>query len=138
MTESGRTKKCPKQFRCEFSGCCPNFEIETPRLHSGAACDRPETIKTVKFQPNPEVAWQQPQETFADQYNLNKCNNDTTVHYTQETSKTFVASQTSAPKRFQPQNYVIATKQPHEIKQRLNHYRSLAAPIIVLPIARKQ
>ena len=131
-------KKCPKQFRCEFSGCSPNFKLERPRLHSGTACDRPETIKTVKFPPIPEAAWQQPQETFTDQYNLNNSNNDTTVQYTQDPSKTFVASQTSAPKRFQPQNYVFATKEPHEVKQRLNHYRSLAAPIIVLPITRKQ
>ena len=33
-----------------------------PRLHSGAAIDRPETTQ-LKFSPIPEVVWQQPQET---------------------------------------------------------------------------
>ena len=33
-----------------------------PRLHSGAAIDRPETTH-LKLPPIPEVVWQQPQET---------------------------------------------------------------------------
>ena len=34
------------------------------------------------------------------------------MYYTQETSKTTVASQTSPPKGIQPQNYVVVTEQP--------------------------
>ena len=39
-------KKCPKQFSCECLSCSPKFELETPCLYSGAACDRPETNKS--------------------------------------------------------------------------------------------
>ena len=35
-------------------------KLTTPRLHSGAACDRPETNELSKFPANPEVVWQQP------------------------------------------------------------------------------
>ena len=44
-------------------------------------------------------------ETITDQDNLNNTQNDSTL-------KTNVASQTSPPKRTQPQNHVIATEQP--------------------------
>ena len=83
-----------------------------PRFQSVAACDRPGTTKTPKFPPVPEVAWQQSPETFTDQCNFNNTNNDSTIYYTHETWKTTVASQTSPPKGFQPQNYVVTTEQP--------------------------
>ena len=81
-----------------------------PRLHSGAACGRPETNKISKLPPIPEVVWQQPTETVTNQDNLNKTNNDSIKHYTQE--KTTVASQTLAPKGTQPQSHVVAKEQP--------------------------
>ena len=90
--------------------CCLNFKLKTPRLHSGAASDRPETNEKRKFPPLPEVVWQQPTETIANQDNLNITNNDSIVHYTQENGT--VASQTSPPKGTQPQNYVVTTEQP--------------------------
>ena len=76
-----------------------------PRLHSGAACDRPETHQTPKLPPIPEVVWQQPTEIVTNQDNLNITNNDST-------RKTNVASQISPPKGTQPQNHVDTTEQP--------------------------
>ena len=76
-----------------------------PRLHSGAAHDRPETNEISKLRPIPEVVWQQPTEIVTDQDNLNNTHNDSTLN-------TNVASQTSQPKGTQPQNYVVATEQP--------------------------
>ena len=75
-----------------------------PRLHSGAACDRPET-KISKPPPIPEVVWQQPTEIVTDQDTLKNTINDSTL-------KTNVARQTSPPKGTQPQNHVAATEQP--------------------------
>ena len=76
-----------------------------PRLHSGAACDRPETNKISKLQPIFEVVWRQPMETATEQNNLNNTYNDSTL-------KTNVASQTSPPKGTQPQSHVFATEHP--------------------------
>ena len=75
-----------------------------PRLHSGPACDRPETNEKSKLPPNSEVVWQQPTENVINQDNLNNTTNDPTL-------KTNVASQTSPPKGTQPQNHVDTTEQ---------------------------
>ena len=75
-----------------------------PRLHSGAACDRPET-KISKPPSIPEVVWKQPTEIVTDQDTLKITDNDSTL-------KTNVARQTSPPKGTQPQNRVAATEQP--------------------------
>ena len=74
-----------------------------PRLHSGAARDRPET-KISKLPSIPEVVWQQPTENVTNQDNLNDTTNDSTL-------KTNVASQTSPPTGTQPQNHVDTTEQ---------------------------
>ena len=58
------------------------------------------------------VVWEQPPETFTDRCNLNNTNIDSTIYYTDETSTTTEASQTSPPKGTQPQNYVVATEHP--------------------------
>ena len=63
-----------------------------------------------KVPPISDVVWQQPPETITNQCNLNNNNNDSTVYYTQETSQTSVASQTSPTKRTQPRNDVVATE----------------------------
>ena len=76
-----------------------------PRLHSGAACDRPEEKKISKLPPIPEVVWQQPTEIVTDQDNLIITNNDSTL-------KTIVASQTPPPMGTQRENYVAATEHP--------------------------
>ena len=75
-----------------------------PRLHSGPACDTPETNEKSKLPPIPEVVWQQPTENNTNQDNLNNITNDSTL-------KTNVASQTSPLKGIQPQNHVDATEQ---------------------------
>ena len=97
-----------KQLRWKYASCSPSFKLETPRLHSGAACDRPETIETPKLPPISQIVWQQPSETSTNQCHFNNTNNNSTVYYTQKFSKTTLASQTSPPKGTQPQNYVIA------------------------------
>ena len=76
-----------------------------PRLHSGAACERPETNKISELPPIPEVVWQQPTEIVINQDNLNNTHNDLTL-------RTNVASQTSPSKGNQTQSHVVATEQP--------------------------
>ena len=49
---------------------------------------------------------------------------------------TNVLSQTSPPKRIQPQNHVIATEQPPGNQTGKEQYRSSAAPRVVLPICK--
>ena len=78
-----------------------------PRLHSGTACDRPETNKISKLPPIPEVVWQQHTENHTKQDNLNNINKDLTL-------KTNVASQMSPPKGTQSQNYMDTTEHPPE------------------------
>ena len=104
-TKPSPAKKCTKQLRWECPSCSPNFKLKTPCLHSGAACDRPETNEISKLPPIPEVNWQQPTEIVTDQDNLNNTHDDLTL-------KTNVLSQTSPPKGTQPQNHVDATEQP--------------------------
>ena len=60
----------------------------------------------------PEVVWQQPLESSTNQCNLKITNNESTIYYTQEASKTSVASQMSPPKGTKPQNYVVVTEHP--------------------------
>ena len=83
--------------------CSSNLKLKTPRLHSGAACDRPETIELSKLLSIPEVVWQQHREIVTNQDNLNNNHNDSTL-------KTNVASQTSPPKGTQPQNHMDTTE----------------------------
>ena len=75
-----------------------------PRLHSGAAIDRPVTNEIPNLPPIPEVVWQQPTENVTNQDNLNNTANDSTI-------MTNVVSQTSPSKRIQPQNQVDTTEQ---------------------------
>ena len=84
-----------KATRWERPSCSPNFKLATPRLHPGAACDRPETTEISKLPPIPEVMWQQPTNITTNKDNLNITNKNST-------SKTNVASQTSPPKGTQP------------------------------------
>ena len=125
-TKPSPTEECSKQLRWECPCCSANIKLETSRLHSLAACDKPETIEILKFPPHPEVVWQQPSEPCTNQCNVNNTNNESTIYYTQETSKTTVASQTLPPKGNQPQNYVVSTEHP------------ATAPTTVLPISKNQ
>ena len=79
-----------------------------PRLHSGAARDRPET-KTSNLPPIPEVVWQQPTENITNQDNIIITNNDSTL-------KTNLASQTSPHKGTQTKNHVDTTEQSSGIQ----------------------
>ena len=99
------TETFSKQLRWEYPSCSPNFKLETTRLHSGAAIDRPETTEIPKLPPIPEIVWQQHTENDTKQDNLNIDNKDLTL-------KTNVASQTSPPKGTQSQNYVDTTENP--------------------------
>ena len=56
-----RSKSEPIKVRI-CSSCSPKYKLKTPRLHSGAAIDRPETTNLL-LPLIPEVVWQQPQET---------------------------------------------------------------------------
>ena len=83
-----------------------------PHLHSGAACDRPVTIKTAKLPPIPKGVWQQPPDSSITQHNFNNINKDSSKKFTRKTQMMTVASQTSPPKAIQPQNHEIAMEQP--------------------------
>ena len=97
-TKSSPTEKNARQLRWKYPTCSPNFKLETPRLHSGAARDRPETIETPNLPQIPEVFRQQPSETFTNQGNLSNTHKDSTIYYIQQILKTTVASQASPPK----------------------------------------
>ena len=59
-----------EQYNRKYHSCSPFFELNLPRLQSEIACDRPETTKLIVFSPIREVVWQQPQETFVDNFKL--------------------------------------------------------------------
>ena len=105
MTKSSTKEKRQKHLKWKCSCCSPNFKLETPRPHSGVACDRPEIIEIPKLPPIPEVVWQQPSETSTNQLNLDNFNNDSTSRMT-------LASPLSPPKGTQPENYVVGTEHP--------------------------
>ena len=71
-TESGSKKSQSKRLKRNYSGCSLQFKLKKPRLHSGAAIDRPETGKRP---PIPEVVWQQPQETHVIDIHKNSTTN---------------------------------------------------------------
>ena len=110
-TKPSPTEKCPRRLRWHCPSCSPKFKLEKPGLHSGATSDRPEIIEIQQLPPIAEVVWQQPTEINTDRVNINiNKNNDSTIYYTQETSKTTVASQTLPPNGTQPRNYVVTTE----------------------------
>ena len=113
-TKSSPAEKCSQQLRWECSSCIPNVKLETPRLHFGTACDRPEATEIPKLSPIHEVVWQQPLETSTGHLSLNNTNNGSLIYDTQEPSKTTIARQTSPHKGTQPQNYVVTTEHPPE------------------------
>ena len=93
-TKSNREMR--KTTQMGMSRGSPNSKLATPRLHSGAACDRPESNEKQKLPPVQEIVWQQSTETITKQGNLNKTNNHSILHYPQE--KTTVASQPRHPR----------------------------------------
>ena len=81
-----------------------------PRLHSGAAIDRPETTQ-LKLPPIPEVVWQQSQETLVpNTYQI--FNNEThkNTHMPESKQRIDVESQTSPIKETSPQVSVSSTE----------------------------
>ena len=81
-----------------------------PRLHSGAAIDRPETIH-LKLPPIPEVVWQQPQETHIP--NISQTFNNETqknTHMPESKHRSNVESQTSPIKETSSQVSVSSTE----------------------------
>ena len=81
-----------------------------PRLHSGAAIDRPETTQ-VKLPPIPEVVWQQPQETQVPKIYLT-CNNEThkSTQMPESKQRSDVESRTSPIKETSPPVSVSSTE----------------------------
>ena len=81
-----------------------------PRLHSGAAIDRPETTQ-LKFPPVPDVVWQQPQETHVPNI-YQTFNNEThkNTHMPESKQKRDVESQTSPIKETSTQVSVSSTE----------------------------
>ena len=116
-TETGTTMK-HSESKCNCSSCSPTFTLKQPRLHSGTAGDRPETITMTKLSPNLEVDLQQPPETSINQHYLITIRNDCTKQTTQETHRLIdtqmsdVARQTSPPTENHPQNPVVFTEKP--------------------------
>ena len=92
-----RTKKEPtKLLERNYPGCSPKYELKTPRLHYGAATERPETIKLPAI---PEVVWPPPQESHlfdVQKISATKINNST--HTPELKRKNDVAAQTSSIK----------------------------------------
>ena len=81
-----------------------------PRLHSGAAIDRPETTQ-LKLPPIPEVVWQQHQETHIPNI-YQTCNNEThkNTHMPESKQRSDVESQTSPIKQNLRQVSVSSTE----------------------------
>ena len=81
-----------------------------PRLHSGAAIDRPETTQ-LKLPPIPEVVWQQPQETHVPNiYQIFKNETHKITHMPESKQSSDVESQTSPNKETSPQVSVSSTE----------------------------
>ena len=83
-----------------------------PRLHSGAATDRPEITHST-FPPIPEVVWQQPQETHVT--NIHKTlttETDKNTHQLESKQRYDVESQTSSMKETSFQVFGSSTE-PH-------------------------
>ena len=81
-----------------------------PRLHSGAAIDRPETTH-LKLPPIPEVVWQQPQETHVPNI-YQTFNNEThkNTHMPESKQRSDIESQTSPIKETSSQVSVSRTE----------------------------
>ena len=77
------------------------FKLTMPRLHSGAAIDRPE-VTHVTLPPMPEVVWQQPQETYLTNIH-NRLTNETHRDTNTPKQKSDVKAQTSPIKETSPQ-----------------------------------
>ena len=81
-----------------------------PRLHSGAAIDRPETTQ-LKLPPIPEVVWQQPQETpVSNIYQTVTNETHQNTHMPKSKQRSDVESQTSPIKETSPQVSVSSTE----------------------------
>ena len=81
-----------------------------PRLHSGAATDRPETTQ-LKLPAIPEVVWQQPQQTHVPNI-YQTCNNEThkNTHMPETKQRSDIESQTSPIEETSPQVSVSSTE----------------------------
>ena len=86
------------------------FKLTMPRLHSGAAIDRPETTH-LKLPPIPEVVWQQPQENHVPNIYQNVINEaHKNTHMPEPKQRSDVESQTSPIKETSSQASVSSTE----------------------------
>ena len=96
-----------------------------PRLHSGAAIDRPETTQ-IKLPPIPEGVWQQPQETHIHNiYQTVTNENRENTHMPEIKQRSDVESQTSPTKETSPQ---VSVPAPESLLE--NQTRSALVPIL--------
>ena len=106
-----RTQKEPtKVILRKFLKLQPKIYTKMPRLHSGAATDRPE-ITRLTIPPIPEVVWQQPQETHVPniyQILTNETHKSTQMPESKQRSD--VESQTSPMKETSSQESVSSTE----------------------------
>ena len=88
----------------------PKFKLTMPRLHSGAAIDRPETIH-LKLPPIPEVVWQQPQDNHVPNLYENSTNETQKItHMPDSEQRSDAESQTSPIKETSSQVSVSSTQ----------------------------
>ena len=97
-TKSGIRESQPKWHQWNSSSCSPKLKLTMPRLHSGAAIDRPETTH-ITLLPIPEVVWQQAQETHVPNI-YQKLTNEPhkNTHMPESKQKSDLESQTSPTK----------------------------------------
>ena len=109
-TKSCLRKSCSKWLKWKQPGCSPKFKLKMPRLHSGAATDRPE-ITHLTLPPIPEVVWQQPKETHVTNIDETLTNETQTNTQMPESKKrSDVESQTSPKKETSSQVSVSSTE----------------------------
>ena len=88
----------------------PKNKLTMPRLHSGAAIDRPETTY-LTLPPIPEVVWQQPQETHVPNIYQNLTNETyKNTHMPESKQRSDIESQTSPMKDTSSQVSVSSTE----------------------------
>ena len=115
-TERTSTTGRVEHYNQECPGCGPGFELSLRRLHFGPACARPETTKLITPSPIPEVVWQQPSETFMDNFKLFSANKIATTvtiptaHTPEPRHRIYVEVQRLSPKRFLLQKLGTATE----------------------------
>ena len=83
--ESESTTGHTEQYKRKCPACGPDFNLETPHLHSGNTLSRSETTTTTQLPPILEDVWQQSPETTVNNSKLDNIENNFAIETTQET-----------------------------------------------------